>query len=231
MSGVCPDRWPGARRKTGGIVPCKCLAGLPGLVGGRPQLVHRACGPYAGSPTATRAALQSAEQPEAGGGGGPPRAGRPVRAYQPVRKAGLGGGLPGHLGGHQEEGTGEQLRQRRSTVACGQATPSGQRARLPGAGSGSSSGRRRASARSARCPKAIRSWKRSGPNSTASSERMLAGTLFSLSRIVLGPRIWPGGAPAKTGSSFCTGPKPAGSRRSGMPHALSNRLVPVQLTA
>ena len=46
-------------------------------------------------------------------------------------RAGAGPGSAGHLGGHQEEGTDRELRQRRPAMAAGEVSPAGQRARLP----------------------------------------------------------------------------------------------------
>ena len=54
-------------------------------------------------------------------GSGPSRSRRAVPAHQRRGQASLGGREPGHFGGHQEEGIGRELRQRRPPMAPGRA--------------------------------------------------------------------------------------------------------------
>ena len=69
--------------------------------------------PYEGGPTPPRAGLQPAEQPQDGRGRRPSRPGRAIPPHQRRRHAGPGEGNARHFRGHQEEGTGRQLRRTR----------------------------------------------------------------------------------------------------------------------
>src|SRR5215207_1817715 len=67
--------------------------------------------------TAEAAEVQPASQLQDQGGQQPPGSGCAVRLYQPERLRGAGRAAAGDLGGHEEEGTGRRLQERRPRVA------------------------------------------------------------------------------------------------------------------